>query len=303
MERFSYVRAESIPHAVALLNTPGVRSRPLAGGTDLVLLLREERVCDRVVDITQVPELHRITRTGNTVTIGAAATFSEVIESPIVNETAPLLVQACRSVGATQIRNMGTLGGNVANAAACADSLPALVCLDAVARVLTPDSERIWPVSELVIRPNRTHIPAGGLLVSLSYEVPAPGSRGVFLKLGRRNAMAISRLTVAALGRLGPDGRIAEARLVPGSATPQIRRFTTVEQFLVGQAPDVEVCEEAGRLAVAEMARITGKRWSSEYKEPALLALVTRALLFVFDLPWAEGWRLSTGSWRLEAAS
>ena len=67
--------------------------------------------------------------------IGAAATFNEVLENQIVAETAPVLVQACRQVGATQIRNMGTLGGNVANAAACADSLPALVCLDAVARV------------------------------------------------------------------------------------------------------------------------------------------------------------------------
>jgi len=315
MERFSYVRAESIPHAVALLNTPGVRSRPLAGGTDLVLLLREARAlakpalsgppgperAERLVDISQIPEMHRITRAGDTVTIGAAATFSEIIESRVVNETAPLLVQACRSVGATQIRNMGTLGGNVANAAACADSLPALVCLDATARVLTPNDERTWPVSELVIRPNRTHIPPGGLLVSLSYTVPAPGSRGVFLKLGRRNAMAISRLTVAALGRLGADGRIAEVRLVPGSATPQIRRFGAVEEMLVGQVPTVELCETAGRLAVSEMARITGKRWSSEYKEPVLLALVTRALLLVFDLTRAEGWNREAGSWMLEA--
>jgi carbon-monoxide dehydrogenase medium subunit/xanthine dehydrogenase FAD-binding subunit len=100
--------------------------------------------------------------------------------------------------------------------------------------------------------------------------------------------MAISRLTVAALGRVAADGRIAEARLVPGSATPQIRRFTAVEQHLVGAAPSVELCEAAGHLAVAEMAKITGKRWSSEFKEPALLALVTRALLLVFGLPWDE---------------
>lgn len=298
MDRFDYVRAESIPQAVALLNTPGVRSRPLAGGTDLVLLLREERVCDRVVDITQIPEMHTITRTDDarppgSVIIGAGATFSEVIESPVVNATAPVLVQACRSVGATQIRNMGTLGGNVANAAACADSLPALVCLDAAARVLTPDGELTWPVSELIIRPNRTQIPLGGLLVSLSYVVPAPGSRSVFVKLGRRNAMAISRLTVAALGRVGADGRIAEARLAPGSATPQIRRFTAVEQFMVGETPSVALCEAAGQLAVTEMAKITGRRWSSEFKEPALLALVTRALLQVFGLPWADSGELS----------
>jgi len=295
MERFSYVRAESIPHAVTLLNTPGVRSRVLAGGTDLVLLARENHdLCDRVVDITLVPELHEIRRVrsangdtgtvGDTVTIGAAATFSEITASALVRETAPLLAEACHSVGATQIRNMGTLGGNVANAAACADSLPALVCLDALAHVLTPSGDMTWPVAEFVTRPNRTTLPPGGLLTMLSYLVPAPGSRSVFLKLGRRNAMAISRLTVAALGRIDEQGRITEIRVVPGSATPHIHRFARTEALMLGHEPTTALCEEAGHVAVAEMSEITGKRWSSEFKEPALQAMVTRALLSLFGL-------------------
>lgn len=292
MERFGYVRAANTAEAVALLNEPGVRSRPLAGGTDLLLLLRTDPpMCDRVVDITLIPELHRITREsdicreGDRVIIGAAATFSEVMTSPIVAETAPVLVQACRQVGAVQIRNMGTLGGNVANAAACADSLPALVCLDAVARVLTSQGECEWPVSEFVRGPNRTVLPAGGLLVSLSYPVPLPGSKSVFLKLGRRNAMAISRLTVAALGRLASRsaGQIAEARLVPGSATPQLCRFKVVEDSLVGQMPGQALYQSAARLAAEEMVRVTGRRWSTEFKEPALIAMVARALEQVFE--------------------
>jgi CO/xanthine dehydrogenase FAD-binding subunit len=284
MERFGYVRAADTAGAVALLNEPGVRSRPLAGGTDLVLLLRTDPpVCDRVVDITLIPELHHIRREGDRVIIGAAATFSEVMASPIVAETAPVLAQACRQVGAAQIRNMGTLGGNVANAAACADSLPALVCLDAVAHVLTPQGEREWPVSEFVRGPNRTSLPAGGLLVSLSYHVPLPGSKSVFLKLGRRNAMAISRLTVAALGRLDSVGQIAEARLVPGSATPQLYRFKAVEDRLVGQMPGQELYESAARLTAEEMIKVTGRRWSTEFKEPALTAMVARALAQVFE--------------------
>jgi len=295
MERFSYVRAESVPHAVTLLNTPGVRSRVLAGGTDLVLLARENHdLCDRVVDITLVPELHEIRRVrsangdtgtvGDTVTIGAAATFSEITASALVRETAPLLAEACHSVGATQIRNMGTLGGNVANAAACADSLPALVCLDALAHVLTPSGDMTWPVAEFVTRPNRTMLPPGGLLTMLSFLVPAPGSRSVFLKLGRRNAMAISRLTVAALGRIDEQGRITEIRVVPGSATPHIHRFARTEALMLGHEPTTALCEEAGHVAVAEMSEITGKRWSSEFKEPALQAMVTRALLSLFGL-------------------
>jgi CO/xanthine dehydrogenase FAD-binding subunit len=284
LERFGYVRAGSVAEAINLLNEPGLKSRPLAGGTDMVLLLRADPpMCDRVVDISLIPELHRIYRQGDRVTIGTAASFSEVIASSSVAETAPVLIQACRQVGAVQIRNMGTLGGNVANAAACADSLPALVCLDAIAHVVTPQGDHEWPVSDLVRGPNRTIIPAGGLLVSLSYQAPLPGSRSVFLKLGRRDAMAISRLTVAALGRLDSAGRIAEARLVLGSATPQIRRSQVVEDGLVGQVPGRDLYRSAARLAADEMVRLAGRRWSSEFKEPALMAMTARALAQVFD--------------------
>jgi carbon-monoxide dehydrogenase medium subunit len=212
----------------------------------------------------------------------------------LVQESAPVLAQACQDVGAVQIRNMGTLGGNVANAAACADSLPALICLDARAQAFlirngssqertSPHDfvEQEWPVTELVTGPNRTRMPAGGLLVSLRYQIPEAGSRSVFLKLGRRNAMAISRLTVAALGRLDAEGRIVEVRLVPGSATPQIRRFTAVEEMLRGRVADDSLVSEAGRAAAAEMRRLAGKRWSSEFKEPALAAMVERALRIV----------------------
>ncbi len=285
MERFSYIRAQSIQDAVHLLNQPEFKSRPLAGSTDLVLLLRHKPdLCDRVVDITLIPEMRQIEQKGDRVFIGAAASFSEVIASPVIQKTAPILADACKTVGAVQIRNMGTIGGNVANAAACADSLPALVCLDTSARVLTPTEEFNWTVSELVLGPNKTRIPQGGLLVSLSYTVPAEGSRGVFLKLGRRNAMAISRLTVAALGRLDGEGKVAEARFVTGSAAPTICRFKDVEASLLGNVPTSELLREAGKLATDEMIKLSGYRWSSEFKVPALAAMTTRALARVFNI-------------------
>jgi CO/xanthine dehydrogenase FAD-binding subunit len=285
MERFGYVRASSVGDAVALLNEPGFKSRPLAGSTDMLLQLRHEPgLCNRLVDISLVPELRRIERQGDWVSIGAAATFSEVLEHPVVRETAPLLAEACGLVGATQIRNMGTLGGNVANAAACADSLPALICLDALARWVSPAGERTLPVSELVVSPNHTILPPGALLVELRYRAPLPGSRGAFLKLGRRNAMAISRLTIAALGRLDERGAIAEARLVTGSATPRISRLEKVEQDLIGRVPSPEVVQAAGELAASEMVRLAGRRWSSEFKVPALTAMTARAFGRVFGL-------------------
>jgi CO/xanthine dehydrogenase FAD-binding subunit len=256
----------------------------LAGGTDLVLLLRNiPTICDTVVDVSLISELHQINRARDMVTIGAAATFNEVMTHPIIIETAPLLVQACRQVGAVQIRNMGTLGGNVANAAACADSLPALVCLDAVAHVLTPLEETTWPVTELIIKPNRTLIPPGGLLVSLSYHAPLPGSRSIFFKLGRRNAMAISRLTVAVLGRTDSSGRVAEVRIVTGAATPQISRIRIAEENMIGQLPGKQLYTAISRMVADETIRLAGRRWSTEFKEPALIAMTTRVLAQVFE--------------------
>jgi CO/xanthine dehydrogenase FAD-binding subunit len=285
MEQFGYCRAASVAEAIMLLNEPGFKNRPLAGSTDLILFMRNKPdIYNRVVDISLIPELHNIEQHGDQVIIGAAATFNEVLSHPLIKKTAPILADACKTVGAVQIRNMGTVGGNVANAAACADSLPALVCLNASARVLTPTEEFNWMVTELVLSPNKTRIPTGGLMVSLQYPIPHSGTRGVFLKLGRRNAMAISRLTVAALGRVDENGRIIEARFVTGSAAPQICHFQDVEASLIGQIPSPELMQAAGRLATDEMIKLSGNRWSSEFKVPALSAMTARALGRVFQV-------------------
>jgi len=284
MEQFGYVQAASVNDAVTLLNEAGLKSRPLAGGTDILLQLRHDpHFCDRLVDISQLPDLHRIEERDGWVQIGAAATFAEVLDSPIIRETAPVLAQACATVGAVQIRNMGTLGGNVANAAACADSLPALVCLNASAKILTPAGEQEIPVCQFVTGPNRTSLPTGGLLVSLSYPIPAKGSHSAFIKLGRRNAMAISRLTVAALGRVDVHNVITEARLVSGSATPHIERLEAVEKTLIGKQPTSELYQHAATVTVDEMIRLAGYRWSSEFKVPALTAMTVRVFAQIFD--------------------
>ena len=136
MARFDYVRAHSVDEALALLGDPALVSRPLAGGTDVMVFVRHEQPpFDRVVDITRIPELKRIERRGDEIVIGAAATFTEVTESALLREVAGCLTEAAALVGGPAIRNAGTVGGNVVNAAACADTLPALVCLDAVAHV------------------------------------------------------------------------------------------------------------------------------------------------------------------------
>ena len=126
MPKFDYVRAGSVREALKLLTEPGLTSRPLAGGTDVLVYVRHEKPpFDRVVDISRVPEMKVIERRGDEIVIGAAQSRSpRRLKAPLLQQVAACLVEACLTVGGPAIRNAGTLGGNVINAAACADSLP-----------------------------------------------------------------------------------------------------------------------------------------------------------------------------------
>ncbi len=282
MPRFGYVAAHSVAEALALLNEPGLTTKPLAGGTDVMVLARIERPAfERVVDISRVPEMKIIALQDGEIHLGAAVTFSEAAESRLLQQYAPGLVQACLSVGGPAVRNAGTLGGNAVNAAACADSLPALACFDAVAHLVGPGGTRTLGVSELAPRPHHSDVKPGELLTHFTFPLLPAGARSAFIKLGRRNAQAISRLSMAAAGRVDGEGRVDLVRLAPGAATPRPRRFTEVEAALLGQVPTDRLLEQAGRMTAAAMIAETGRRWSTEYKEVAIQALAERALRLV----------------------
>jgi CO/xanthine dehydrogenase FAD-binding subunit len=285
MPKFDYVRPQSLDEAINYVNDPAYTTRLLAGGTDLMVYLHHYQPSfDRIVDISLLPALKRISRQDDTIALGSSVTFAEVIESDLLQQTVPFLVEACREVGGPQIRNMGTLGGNVVNAAACADSLPVLVCLDAVAHLQGTAGRREFLLSEFVVKPNQTQLQAGELLTHFSFKVPPRGVKTTFAKVGRRNAQAISRLTMAAMGRLDEEGRIDFVRLTPGAATPKTVRFTGVEKMVSGQQPTDALFTEAGQKVVETMIGITGRRWSTEYKERVVAVLTRRALQRVFEI-------------------
>jgi CO/xanthine dehydrogenase FAD-binding subunit len=278
MSEFTYLRAQSLDEALALLNEPGQRCRVLAGGTDLVNQFRKGEVaCDRVVDVAHVPEMRGI-EDGSPIRVGAAVTHAEITESALLRERAPLLVRACRQIGSPQIRNIATIGGNVVNAAACADTLPVLVCLEARAVVVSPAGVERLPVADLVSGVYQIRLPRGGLIQAFEFEAPPPGSRASFQRIGRRQAMAIARLSVAALGAVDGGNRVSLLRLVPGAAFAHFRRATGVEDLLLGRQPTAARIAEAG----AEMAHLfqqeSGRRWSASYKERAIASLTERAL-------------------------
>ncbi len=283
MPLFDYARAKTVDEAVALLNDPRWVSRPLAGGTDLMVQVRHTPpTFQRLVDVTRIAEMKVIARQGDEICLGAAVTYTDVIESPLLQEHATCLVEASRLVGGPAIANAGTLGGNVGNGAACADGVPPLVCLDALAHIAHREGTRVVPVADLLVGPHQTALQPGDLITHFTFPVMPAGARSVFLKIGRRNAQAIARLNLAAAGRLSADGRIEFVRVVPGSALPRLRRFTEVEDMLIGERPSEALFDAAGAEASRVMVAETGRRWSTEYKEIALRALVSRALRYIF---------------------
>lgn len=279
MQPFDYIRPQGVADAVALLTEPGVTNRIIAGGTDLMVLVRAgQSNFDRVVDVSHIPALQMIVLDNGRLRIGAAATFSAVMSHPLVLQHAACLAQACRSIGTMQIANMATLGGNTANAAAAADTVPALICLAAEAIVATPAGERRIPVADLVLGHNRNALAPADLIVAFEFPLLPDHSRTTFIKIGRRNALSIARMNIAALGRQASDGSLAEVHLVPGACLRRPRRLHEVETWLVGQLPTSKLFAEAGQRAVALMLEETGQRWSTEYKTVALTALVEEAL-------------------------
>lgn len=283
MAKFDYVMAQSVDEAVRLLNEPGVHSIPLAGGTDIYVALRINPVWfDRVVDIHRIGEMTEIQEDDHRITIGAAVTFTMAAENPILREKVPFLVEACESIGGPAVRNCGTFGGNVANAAVCADSLPALVCLEAEAHLVSSKGKRKIKVEQLVKAPHETGIEKGELLTHFSFNVPPQSARSSFIKIGRRKAQSISRLSIAVIGRLNPDKTIDFVRICPGAAVSSPVRFLKVEASLIGKPPDEELFSSAADQLVAEMIASSGRRWSTAYKEVALKAIAERSLKKIF---------------------
>jgi len=278
---FNLVRAESLEEALDLLDRQPPDVKIIAGGTDLLVELRSlsprEKGPGIVLDITPIDELKGIEDNGSTITIGPLTTHREIAASPIIREHAPLLSTACSTIGATQHRNIATIGGNVINGSPAADSVPALIVLDAEAVFKSKNGERVSPLKEIFVKPYRTDIKEDEILTALRFERLPEGARSSFIKLGRRNALAISRMNIAVIIVL-EGNTIVEARISPGSATPLPDRIKAAEKILIGNEPSEELFRRAGKEVSGEMINRSGIRWSTPYKQPVIAALTTRAL-------------------------
>ena len=280
MRPFEYFSPQSLGDACKFLAEHKSDSKILAGGTDVLIELRRSNggTSSAIVDISRISSLRGITETSDSVVIGSLTTHAEVQRSQGIRMYAPLLSVAVSSIGSPQIRNRGTIGGNIINAAACADTVPPLIALGAEVKLKSSTAERVVPLSEFFIRPYVTAVRQDEILVEIQFPKLPANARSAFVKLGRRNALAIARLSVAAVVIKDDSGVVQEARIVPGAAFPKWQRVTDAENVLLGKVLSKELSAEAGKKVSEAMISITGRRWSTEYKEPVIAVLVRRAL-------------------------
>jgi CO/xanthine dehydrogenase FAD-binding subunit len=280
MRQFDYISPTNIADVCKLLDEFKEDAQLLAGGTDLLIGLRKPstRSLNVMIDISRVSELMGIEEIGDSVRIKPLATHADIYQSTIIQQYAPLLRQAVATIGSPQIRNRGTVGGNIMNAAACADTVPPLMALDAMVTVQSVHGERMVPLRDFFVKPYQTVAEKNEVLTEIIIPKLLNSTKSVFIKLGRRNALAISRLSVAAILRQSEQGVIQDARIVPGAAFPQWQRVTDAEKILIGHNPSRELFTEAGKKVSEVMISFTGRRWSTEYKEPVISVLVRRAL-------------------------
>ncbi len=276
MQQFVFLSPASLEEVCALLEKEGDTCKVVAGGTDIVPALRQDRLVGvtKLVDIRRRPELRGIKRTGQGLWIGAATTLSEIVTSREVQHNWVLLAEACRQIGSKQIRNLATIGGNVANASPAADSIPALLCLDAKVSLLSTRGQREIPLQTYLAE--KEHAGKELVVGFILPEQPA-GTLTKFVKVARRQAMAISRLSLAM--SIHVQGNVIDfAHLVPGAMLPLAQRLEVVEKFLVGKELSPELSATAAKSACESVIAETGMRASFTYKIPVLEGLIKKAL-------------------------
>lgn len=255
----------SLADALALLtNEPGVW-KPFAGGTDLMVLLEGGRLKHRnYINIWPLKELRGIEANDTHVTLGALTTYTDVQANAILRREFPMLCQAASETGGLAIQNRGTLGGNIVNASPAADSPPALLAYDAEIELVSARGSRWLPYQGFHTGYKQMHIDADELLSRIRMPRNTTGFTHYYRKVGTRKAQAISKVCLAAVGKLEHD-RIATTRIAVGSVAPIVVRCVQTENTLRGRTLDEETLEAACK-SLQEISPIDDIRSTAKYR-------------------------------------
>jgi CO/xanthine dehydrogenase FAD-binding subunit len=281
LPKFRYLKPETLEEACSMLSQFNGKARVIAGGTDLMVNLKQKT--DRpayLVDISYLPGLNAIEcNEADALKIGALCTHSDIESSSLIRAKFNILAQACRSIGSVQIRNLGTIGGNLCNASPSADSAPALLGLNAKVRIFGSAGEKQTELAKFFMGPGETILKPDEILTGIDIPAKSPGFSGVYLKLSPRRAMDLAVVGVAILLWLSADGSICtDIRIALGAVAPVPIRAFKAEKIIRGQKLDDALIDETARVAAEETRPITDLRGSMEYRKEMVKELTGRGI-------------------------
>jgi CO/xanthine dehydrogenase FAD-binding subunit len=269
----------SLADALTLLEKdPGVW-KPFAGGTDLMVLLEAGKLPHHnYINIWGLHELRGIDVTETHVTLGALTTYTDVQAHPVLRSEFPMLCQAASETGGLAIQNRGTLGGNIINASPAADSPPALLAYDAEIELVSSAGARWVPYHGFHTGYKQMQLGADELLARIRLPRNTAGTMHYYRKVGTRKAQAISKVCLAATGRMS-DGQINDTRIALGSVAPIVVRCVQTEDALRSRKPDAETVALACDALVREISPIDDIRSTADYRLQVTKNLLTDFVL------------------------
>ncbi len=281
MRTFSYHKPKSVQDAIGLLGRYSEKAVVLSGGTDLLVeMKRRIRNPSHIVSIQGIPGLRRIEQDGEELLhIGPSVTMQTLSNHAALTGGLAILAQAASLLGSLQIRNRATLGGNICHASPCADTLPALLCLNAMLKLESLDGERVVPVENFFLGPGATVASSGEMLTDILIPRPPTGSCGVYKKFAARKKTDLAFVSVAVLVALDPPGeRLSYVRIGLGAAAPTPIRARRAEEILTGSKVSEDLIADAAAKAAAEASPISDLRASDWYRREIIGHLTQEAL-------------------------
>jgi carbon-monoxide dehydrogenase medium subunit len=277
-----YLQPKSIAEALQNLSGGVGSAAVIAGGTDLLLELRQGRhpVVDRLVDISLIPELNLISQAGDEIRIGAGVTHKKIISDPVLQEHARCVVEGCGLIGGPQVRNVATIGGNISHALPAGDGTISLLALDTEVEIASAAGSTWQPLIDIFAGPGKVNFDRSSeLVVGFRFKSRAAREGSAFHRVMRPQGVAIAILNMAAWVKLDQAGRLKKVRVSCGPAGPKPLRASKLEEYLAGKTWDENTFLEASQILADEVSLRTSKhRATKEYRHQLLPVLLQKVI-------------------------
>lgn len=277
MKEFNFYSPASLEEAIALLSEHKENARVIAGGTDIVLELNSRKLdTGCMIDISGIKELHYCKVIDGVVRIGAASTFTELENNPYIQNNVKSLYQACYTIGSPQIRNLGTVGGNLVNASVAGDTLSVFISLDATVVLRSAFGKREMKLTEFYAGPNKHNLEKDELLTEIYFNAPNDHTATAYTKLGKRKALVIVVLGLAVLLERDDQNICTKAQVVIGAVARYPSRLPSVEEYLIGKPISWETFSPCADMLSDIVQQMIPTRASVGYKKESVKGVANK---------------------------